>query len=67
MGSSHAAAREAVYGHAPQMYGTRQGQTEHQSYIGEHYNNADHAENQYNHHATYEKYVLRALLPLDPS
>ncbi|CAL8575090.1 hypothetical protein XPA_001033 [Xanthoria parietina] len=50
----HATAREAVYGHAPQMYGTRQGQTEHHRYIGDHYNNADHAENQYNQHAMYE-------------
>lgn len=39
------------------MYGTREGQTAHERYIGTHYRNADVAETDYGMHSRFEKYV----------
>ncbi|KAI4217895.1 MAG: hypothetical protein L6R36_009227, partial [Xanthoria steineri] len=51
---NHARAREALYSRAPTMYGTREGQTAHERYIGTHYRNADAAEMDYGMHSRFE-------------
>ncbi|KAL8984106.1 MAG: hypothetical protein Q9205_001844 [Flavoplaca limonia] len=52
--SGHAEARERLYSHASNIYGTRDGQTTHEGYITNRYRDADRAEVDYREHSKYE-------------